>query len=169
MARVKKHQPKRGPEFRAQVVAEAKASTIDDAARRHNVSRRSVQRWMKDARDDAEMAHVVARKTELIEQDWADTAKAAMRDLLGSLVETVKKAQAEDGPVPPGRIHEMAGAVKVVGELGVAKEMFGSAAGATPAVVVTDGRPTEDDRTNAASGEGAAIVPIRPRGLRSTN
>lgn len=155
MARAKRS-TQHGPEFRAQVVAEAKASTIDQAAKRNGVSRRSVFRWLKEASGDTEMARTVTRKTQLIERDWAETAKAAMRDLLGELVRVVKKAGGENGAVPDGRIHEIAGAVKIVGELGVAKEMFGR------------GRPNENDRPDAASTEGAAVVPLRGvKGVRA--
>jgi hypothetical protein len=71
------------------------------------------------------MAASVQRKKSLIELDWAEKAKAAIGEMLEITVGQMRRAANEDGPVPPGRIHEMAGAIKVVGELGIAKEMFG--------------------------------------------
>jgi transposase-like protein len=122
-----------GPEFRAEAVAEALAGDPATVAKQRCISTRTLRRWVQQSKTSADMAASVQRKKSLIELDWAETAKAAMREMLRLMVETIRKAAIEDGPVPGGRIHEMAGAVKVVGELGIAKEMFG-------------GRPAEDGR-----------------------
>ena len=141
---MKKKRTIHNDQFRAEAVAEALASTTPAAAKARGVSERTLRRWIAESKTDSNMAADVRRKSELIERDWAEDAKRAMRTMLEGLETLVARAvdETRTGGVPEGRIHEVAGALKIVGELGVVKEMFG-------------GRHTADDRAPAAFGEDA--------------
>lgn len=166
MARPKTKPKRKGPEWRAMVVAEALAGSTREVAKARGVAVRTLTRWIAATRDGGPLAARVQRKSLAIEADWAEDAKRAARHILAALETLIDRALAEEGPVAEKRIHEVAGALKIVGELGIAKQAFPAA---QPA-------PVKDDKSGETSGQPGAdregapapearVVPIR--GLRS--
>jgi transposase-like protein len=166
MARGKKRTRKEhGPQFRAAAVAEALAGNSLDVARSRGVSDRTLRRWIVESKTSPEMAEDVQRKSAAIEADWAEDAKRVARKILGALETLIEQAVAEckGGAIPDKRIYEVAGALKIVGELGITKQVMPAAAPVVQPKVESHGEQSGTDRQGPSAPEagGGSVVPIR--------
>ena len=102
----------------ARVLADAVTLGDEVAAKRHGISPRSVQRYRALAKSDDRLTGAVAAKKKAVDDDWRDSAVQFMRTSIAKLEELVAAAG-------PDQIREVAGAIKIVGELNVAKDVLG--------------------------------------------
>lgn len=123
------------PDRLAWVVLDAIALGDAAAARKWNVSRRTVERYRERSRNDKDLAAAVAEKKRHEESDLANLRVRFLRRALGVLE---AKIQSEGATV-----YEIAGAVKIVGELHQV------------AMAVDDERPDSTD-PEAAEAEGGS-------------
>lgn len=109
----------RDPDALARVVTDAAILGVGKAAKKHRCSERTVERYKAAAKGDPVVSALVAAKKKSIDDDWRDEAVAFLRDAVTKLGVLVSMATAE-------QIREVAGAIKIVGELTVAKDVLGS-------------------------------------------
>ncbi|HEX7464374.1 MAG TPA: hypothetical protein VF382_05730, partial [Actinomycetota bacterium] len=120
------------------------------AAKQHGISIRTLQAYRARLRIDPELTELFAAKKRLLEEDWRSEAVKTIRHGMGTLrrLFTLADKEAEktarDGsPFPVGRIREVAGAVHLVGNLGIAKD-----------ALTGDDEPSADDRLGPGPPEG---------------
>jgi hypothetical protein len=94
-------------ESMALVLADALVLGDKSAARKWSISIRSVQRYRAIARATPALAALVAEKNAEVSHDLATLRVAFLRDALEALREKL----------PTGSLYEVAGAIKIVGEL----------------------------------------------------
>jgi hypothetical protein len=102
----------------ARIITDAEILGNERAAKKHGCSVRTVERYRGAYRAEPSVAEKVAAKRKSIDDDWRNEAVAFLKaatEKLGTLV-----AQAG-----PEQIREVAGAIKIVGELTVAKDVLG--------------------------------------------
>ena len=114
----KRTTPQYNPERASEVLVDAILLGDGPAATRHNVSLRSIQRYRVRARSDAALAELVASKKAKVEQDWTDARRRFLRRAIAKLEQLIDGAK-------PEQIREVAGAIKIVGELDVVKGALG--------------------------------------------
>lgn len=134
------------------LVAEA-AGRPDRAAvcQRYGVSLKTLERREKDCRDDPRLAAIVERKKKNFRARWENEAQSTMVELLGAI-----RKVAPDAGVK--HLRTLAGAVKVVGELLVSRDIF-------PAREPDGEHDRSNPRDEAAPGSDAARAsgtPPRP-------
>lgn len=134
------------PDDIARLVADALTVGNDEAAARWNVSVRTVERHRAKAvatpLADGSLSAVVAKNLEVTAGEWRDVAVEFLRKgiaKLGALIDQAGKEQ----------IRDVAGAVKIVGELQVVREALGV-----------------DQPGAAAEGRAAPQGPAEPPRLR---
>jgi hypothetical protein len=113
----------------ALILAEATLSTDAQVVKRHGICRRSLSNYRARLSSDPALSRLFSAKKNLLETNWShDTARALGRMIrkLESLVDNAGKDQ----------IREVAGAIKIVGELELARGMIGS--GKQPGTTPTD-------------------------------
>lgn len=137
----------------ATIVAECSMLTVPEVAERHDVSRETVRNYLRREAADEAFADLCAKKRLTVAQelqrreaDWLDEAVRCLRSSFKKLEQLVTDAKAEKGS-----IREVAGAIKIVGELQVVREALrggqqprSSGKGSTPpsdAGVAGDGEP----------------------------
>ena len=108
----------RGKNFNAEraasILAEASLWTDTYAAKRWGVTARSISNWRKLTETDSDFSELFDRKKAAIDKAWGNEARAALRRMLRKLDDLVQEAG-------PEQIREVAGAVKIVGELEVTR------------------------------------------------
>jgi predicted transcriptional regulator len=155
----------------ARVVAETELGfTVSELAQRHGRSRQVIQTWLNRERDgqkaDAEparasFADLCRKEREALQVEkerrrveWAEPLILALRENLEALEAAARatKADIAAGKLEKGRIRELAGAVKIMGEIAVGKAvLFGSAS------VPRSDRATEEAE-GAVRGAGPGAV-----------
>lgn len=103
----------------AMILVDALYTTEQAAAEKWNVSRRTVERYLARMRTDPELSQIVASKKAERDQAWADQIPAALEACLLF----IKQAGAKADPADPEAIHAVAGAFKLVAEIGVLREV----------------------------------------------
>jgi len=122
----------------AAILAEAALGSDGQTAKRHGICRKTLCNWRKRLGTDEEFASEFSRKKALLEVNWGDEAVKALGRMIRKLDDLVQQAG-------PEKIHEVAGAVKIVGELEVVRGM------------VSSGKQSGASRQDPAS---AALTPI---------
>lgn len=107
----------------ATIVAETTAFTIPEVAQRNRVTGQTVRNYLKrEQRDEAFAARCAKKRSALLAElerqkhDWADDAVRCLRRSFQKLEELIDQAKPDKGV-----IREIAGAVKIVGELQVVR------------------------------------------------
>lgn len=148
MAKAKrKRAPNYEPERAAAIVAEAMYVGDKAAAKRWHVSVRTVERYRARVAADATLAALVERKTKALETEWTQEAVAFLRTGLRKLREL-----AEDCKVD--QIRDVAGAIKIVGELQVVREALG---GEQPGERSRPAKPGQAPTPNPAADAGGGV------------
>lgn len=108
----------------ATMVAECIVSTVPEVAKRHGVHQQTVRNYLERAEADPEFAALCAKKRSTVaeelarrEADWLDEAVTCLRGSFRKMNELVAAAKPEKGS-----IRELAGAIKIIGELQVVRE-----------------------------------------------
>jgi len=125
----------------SRVLAEAAYATDKSVAKRNSTTTRSIENWRQRMATDDVLADMYRTKVALLDGDWATAAVDFLRTGIEKLQQLVDQAQ-------PDQIHEVAGAIKIVGELQVVRETLrGQHSGAT-----------DPDRGSAAPGRGLRLA-----------
>jgi hypothetical protein len=117
------------------VITDAAILGNEHAAKKHGIAERSVQRYKNRCAQDPELAAMVAAKKKKIDDDWRDEAVSFLRTAVAKLEKLVATATGE-------QIREVAGAIKIVGELTVARD-----------ALVSDEQQPRTDSARAAAEE----------------
>lgn len=125
-------------ERQAEILVDAYTLGDASAARKWRVNRRTVRRYRAAMRVDPELASLVREKKDLTEDELATIRVRFLRRAIARL-----EAKIED---PEATIHEIAGAVKIVGELHQVSEALGD---------VGSDEPDPDAAEDARSVEAA--------------
>ncbi len=104
----------------ARILVEAEYYGDAEAAKRAGVSTRSIQRWRRRMESDAHLSSFVALKKREFEQDWAGALAGGI--LAG--IEFLQRAARDANPKDPNAIHAIAGAVKILAEIGITKAVL---------------------------------------------
>lgn len=139
----------RDPDAMARVVTDASILGVESAAKKHRCCERTVERYKAAARNDPHMSALVAAKKKSIDDDWRNEAVSFLRSATGVLQRLCEDATQE-------QIREVAGAIKIVGELTVAKDVLG-ADGEQSRPDPARSTP-EEDAEGPAAREGVAPV-----------
>lgn len=87
---------------------------------RWGVSIRSIQRYRARLDSDQELSQLVALKKEAFERDWTEEMPAAIR----TGIRFLNTAFQEADPTSPEAIHAVAGAMKILAEIGLTREVL---------------------------------------------
>ena len=112
--------PKFNYERASSALVEAAYYGNKHAAKRFNVSVRSIERWRVRMGEDDDLAALVAIKKDEFEQHWADALPAAIRATIRVLI----KAALNVDPTDPKSVKAAADALKVLAEIRLAKTML---------------------------------------------
>ena len=90
------------------------------ASERWGISVRSINRYRHRLATDPELAELVRLKKEAFERDWIEEMPAAIR----AGVRFLTNAFGASDPTDPDAIHAVAGAIKILAEVGLTKEII---------------------------------------------
>ena len=95
----------------------AEAAVVGDgvAADRYGVSARTVWRYRARAQTDPKLAALVSKRLASLGEDWARESSAFLLGAIAKLSTLIDQATVE-------QIHEVAGAIKIVGELVIMRD-----------------------------------------------
>lgn len=128
----------------ATILAESYCAQASVIASRYSITTETIRNYRKLEARDPEFAALVAKKVQLLTVEWKDEAVRFLRTGLRKLEHLVDGAT-----YAPGVIREVAGAVKVVGELQIVKAaLVGEHAGSTG-----EGSPAEEAPSGAVDTE----------------
>lgn len=131
---------KRGPtqdlDRIAEVLVTAAYKGDEAAAKQYAISERTVSNYRKKLDTDATLAKLFARKKSLAEKDWAQGLSDAIREGIEFLKRAAKEGNCQD----PDMVHSIAGGLKILSEVGMAKQIL-------------DARFSEDDSKTRSHAE----------------
>ncbi len=104
----------------AQILAEAAVLGDKEAIARHGVALRTLQRYRRRLSEDEKLARLVAEKKAVLEREWASELAPAIREGIRFLQKAAREADASD----PAAIHAVAGALKILSEIALTKEVL---------------------------------------------
>jgi len=84
------------------------------------IHKRTVENYRKRLKDDAKLVALFNLKKEMFLSDWVETLPVAIRAGTQYLIESFQVANRGD----PEVIHAVAGAMKILAEIGITKEML---------------------------------------------
>ena len=91
-----------------------------EAAQRHGVTRRSLYNWRYRLATDQRLAQLFDEKRRQAEAEWVPQFVPAIRDA----VEFLRRAAQELDPTDPDAVHAVAGALKILSEIAMMKEVL---------------------------------------------
>jgi hypothetical protein len=99
----------------------AEATFADDATvlRRHGLTSRTLQRYRKRLQTDSKLSQLVALKKAALVREWAEELAPAVRDTIRFL----QRAATQADPADPNAIHAVAGALKILSEVLLTREV----------------------------------------------
>lgn len=89
-------------------------------AKRWGLSTRTIERYRKRLNEDDKLSGFVALKKERFESNWAEEIPAAIRNGTRFLIKSFQEADPKDAD----SIHAVAGAMKILAEIGLTKEII---------------------------------------------
>jgi len=104
----------------ATVLVEAAYSGDNVAAQKYGKSVRTIQRWRRRMAEDRHLSSFVAQKKAQAEREWAKELAPAIR----AAIEFVQRAAQHMEPADPEALHAMAGALKILTEVAMTKEVL---------------------------------------------
>lgn len=142
----------------AEILVEATSCKDEEAAKRGGISVRTLRNYRARLACDPVLAALFRHKKSLVERDWADAAIKTLRSSLAVLNELVEASRPQPGEKPAaGTIREVAGAIHIVGNLGIAREALTGGHVGDPDYPQGAGAAAAAGR---AQGSGAA--PVQP-------
>ncbi len=102
------------------VLVEALYFGDKEAARHYDLSIRTINNYRTRVNTDEDFAQSFKQKKEEFERNWADEIPAAIRAGTRFLLKSFQEADHKD----PIVIHAVAGAMKILTEIGLAKEII---------------------------------------------
>lgn len=102
------------------VLVEAVYFGDKEAARRYDLSIRTIDNYRRRVNTDKDFAQLFKQKKAEFERNWADEIPAAIRAGTRFLLKSFQEADHTDATV----IHAVAGAMKILTEIGLAKEII---------------------------------------------
>jgi hypothetical protein len=104
----------------ASILVEAAYHGDKETAGRWSITTRTIQRYRERLNEDSELSQTVALKKQQYEADWANEIPGAIR----SAVRFLQRASNEANPKDPDTIHAVAGALKILAEVGITKAIL---------------------------------------------
>jgi hypothetical protein len=104
----------------ATILIEAAFFGDKPTAKRWGITNRTIINYRNRLADDTKLSHLFALKKVEFEAEWASEIPAAIRAGIHFLGEAAKVAKLND----PAVIHAVAGAVKILAEVGLTKELL---------------------------------------------
>ena len=104
----------------ATILIEAAYQGDKDTAERWDISVRTIQRYRNRLDEDDELSRIVAVKKRQYETEWANELPAAIREATRFL----QRAARESDPKDPAAVHAVAGALKILAEVGITKAIL---------------------------------------------
>jgi len=140
------------PERAATILVEAAFTSDEQAAKRWDVSVRSLLNWRNRLDDDLEFAAIFHHKKDVFEANWSLDLLPAMY----SAIDYLKRASTQD-TYSPEYIHAVAGGLKILSDVRVTKEVIDARfAGLRRPADETAGEVDTED----AGGEVGRVHPI---------
>lgn len=103
----------------ALILVEAAFFGEKQTAQRWGISTKTIERYRARLDEDSGLSGFVALKKQAFESSWADEIPASIRAGIRFLGEAAKRAD-----YTPESIHAIAGAVKILAEVGLTKEIL---------------------------------------------
>lgn len=141
----------------AKVLIDATTMRDCDVARKHGVCEATIGRYRVRMARDAKLREMVAEKKVLQDVRWADKIASAIVSAVDFLDRAAKAADPQD----PEAIHAIAGALKMLGEVQMAREMLDER------IAQLRRGPDAGARPNAAHAGGAGVAVVRQLPARS--
>ncbi len=104
----------------AAVLVDAAYRGDEEAARLWGIHPRTVENHRKRLATDSELVALFERKRALAEQGWIDRFPA----VLGAGADFIERAAKQGNPRDPNMVHAVAGAMKLLAEIGFVKQML---------------------------------------------
>jgi hypothetical protein len=109
----------------ASILVEAAYYGEQSAAARWGISDRTILNYRNRLNEDEELSDIFALKKAAFENEWANEVPAAIRSALRFIV----RAGEEANPKDPEAIHAVAGALKIVSEVELTREIINARLG----------------------------------------
>lgn len=127
----------------ATVLAETAFTDEATVLQRYRISSMTLSRYRKRMQTDPKLLQFVVTKKAALEREWANELAPAIREAIRFL----QRAAREADPGDPNAIHAVAGALKILSEVSMTKEVIGA-------------RLAGADRAQRA--EAGAVAPAHP-------
>jgi hypothetical protein len=111
-------------------------------AEKWGIHRRTIENYRKRLDDDSELVQIFQFKKEEFEGNWAQEIPVAIRKAIAFIGRSATEADPKD----PQAIHAMAGAVKILAEVGLTKEIIDARLG-------RNDRPDREEDRQVVSGQ----------------
>lgn len=126
----------------ALILVEAAFFGEKQTAQRWGITDRTILNYRNRLSEDSVLSDIFALKKETFEAEWASEIPASIRAGIHFLGEAAKRAN----PTDPDTIHAIAGAVKILAEVGLTKEIL-------------DVRLSRHNRENGEEGKPLVAIP----------
>lgn len=130
-------------ELAATILAESAFADDQTVLRRYEITHRTLQRYRRRMTYDPKLSQIVVRKKQALEREWASELAPAIREAIRFL----RRAASSADPGDPNAIHAVAGALKILSEVSMTREVIGA-------------RLAGADRAQRA--EAGAVAPAHP-------
>lgn len=104
----------------ASILVEAAFFGEKPTAKRWGITDRTILNYRNRLNEDSELSDIFIRKKEAFETNWADEIPSAIR----SAIRFLQTASQQADPADPESIHAVAGALKILAEVGLTKEII---------------------------------------------
>ncbi|MCE5419172.1 MAG: hypothetical protein JJ713_00050 [Acidithiobacillus sp.] len=107
-------------DFAATVLVECLYSDDAKIAHRYGITVRTIQNYRARMRKDARLSQIFAAKKAAFEREWASELAPAIREAIKFLQQAARSAD----PGDPEAIHAVAGALKILSEVSMTREVI---------------------------------------------
>lgn len=112
--------PRIDPDVLAQVVLDAQVLGVDAAAKRHKLSRKTVQRYCDRAASSPELSRAVSEKKAPLVASWVEATEAARQRILARVLALAETSD---------ELRDVAGALKIVTDAHIAERVVANGLG----------------------------------------
>jgi transposase-like protein len=98
------------------------AAFLGDKAtsKKFGISTRTLQRWRKRLNEDGRLSSFVAQRKKELDKAWAEEMPIAIK----ASIDFIRRAAQEAAPNDPDAIHSIAGALKILSEVAMTREVL---------------------------------------------